>query len=117
MVRLGILAKQLVGQDFDGSRQPFHRRDLRIASSSLDPTDLRSVNATARGNLFLRQPTAFPSTSKVPPKVARHAGIVRVGNPFRHREVHKLIKGNLVPAGPWSIPLPAHTWTYPFDDR
>jgi hypothetical protein len=31
-----------------------------------------AVNATACDNLFLRQSTAFPSTLKVPPKVARH---------------------------------------------
>lgn len=96
MARLGIFAEQLVGRDFDGSRQSFHRRDLRVAPSALDPADLRGVDATACGDLFLRQPTAFPNTSKVPPKVARHAGIVGAGSRFCHREVHKSM--NMEPA-------------------
>jgi hypothetical protein len=109
MTRLGNRAKQLVGRDFDRRRQAFNRRDLRVAPATLDPADLGRVDATARGDLFLRQPTAFPNTSKIPPKVARHTRIVRAGSPFCHREVHKSMDrgsgelefGNLrdVPAG------------------
>lgn len=73
MLWLGVLAKQLVGRDSHRRRQPFHRRDFRVAFAALDPADLRCVDAAACRDLFLRQPTAFPSTSKVPPKVARHA--------------------------------------------
>ena len=97
MVQLGNLAEQLVGRDFDRRRQPFDRRDLRVAPSPLDPADLRGVDATARRDLFLGQATAFPNASKVPPKVARHAEIVRAGSRFRHREVHKSMDRGLAP--------------------
>lgn len=109
MARLGILAKQLVGWDFHRRRQPFDRRDLRVAPPALDPADLRGVNATARGDLFLRQPTAFPNTSKVPPKVARHTGIVRAGSSFRHRELHKSLDKALAMLPHCQGPLPART--------
>lgn len=101
MTRLGTLSEQLIGWDFDGSRQSFDRRDLRVAPPPLDPADLRGMDATACGDLFLREPSAFPSTSKVPPKVARHTGIVRAGSPFCHREVHKSMNKRVA-----ALPLP-----------
>jgi hypothetical protein len=116
MDRLGIRAQQLVGRDFYRFGEPFHRRDLRVAPSPLDPADLRGVDATACGDLFLRQPAAFPNTSKVPPKVARHTGMVRAGSRFRHRERHKLIERSwrrFADAGAFCPPSPE----LPADDR
>jgi hypothetical protein len=82
------LFEQLIRRDLKGFRQPPQRRDLRIALPCLDPADLRGVNTTAKGDLFLRKAEAFARLPQVGAEVG-HAGIVCSGGRKLHRKFHK----------------------------
>jgi hypothetical protein len=69
-----LLTEQFPGRDFQRLGEPFQRRHSRVPLACLHPADLRRVDAAAMRDLLLRQLAAFSNASKIPPKVAVHAG-------------------------------------------
>src|SRR4051794_17969591 len=87
----GYLVEQPSRLHLDRFREPLQRRDLRIAFSCLDPTDLRGVHTTAVRDLFLCQTQPFTRLTQVAAEVS-HVGIVCPWGWNLHRKLHKSIR-------------------------